>query len=104
MMYNTSTVVAYLNRHSVPWSNRLLALKKKILLWTMAHRVRILANHISSHLNVMAIQLSPKGQVIETEWSLHPKVVQGMWNPRWTCSTAGEITSYQYMWLLSQIP
>ena len=78
-MYDESTVVDCPNRRSVPWSKRLIALEKKILLWTMAHRVRIMANHTSSHLNVVAIHLSYKGQVIGTEWSLHPKVLKGLW-------------------------
>ena len=82
VMSDNRTVVAYLNRHGGTRSRRLFALAKKILLWAIAHGVRILARHISGHLNVVADQLSRKGQVIGTEWSLHPTVAKAMWD-RW---------------------
>ena len=82
VMSDNRTVVAYLNRHGGTRSKRLFALAKKILLWSMDRGIRILARHISGRLNVVADQLSRKGQVIGTEWSLHPTVVQAMWT-RW---------------------
>ena len=82
LMSDNRTVVAYLNKQGGTRSKLLFELTKKILLWCGSKGVRILARHISGHLNVMADQLSRKGQVIGTEWSLHPRVVQALWD-RW---------------------
>lgn len=44
--------------------------------------VRVLCTHIAGVLNVKADQLSRRRQITSTEWSLHPVVVQALWE-RW---------------------
>ena len=52
----------------------LCALLWRILVWTQLRGITLTARHIPGCLNVIADQLSCKGQALHTEWSLHPQV------------------------------
>ena len=59
-------------------SGPLCALLWRILSWCTRHQVTLKARHIPGHLNMVANKLSRLGQVIQTEWSLLPKVFQAI--------------------------
>ena len=82
VMCDNRTALAYLNKQGGTRSKRLTSLAEKIVLLCSQHDIRVLGRHVPGHQNVLADQLSRKGQVIGTEWSLHPGVVQALW-ARW---------------------
>ena len=79
MMCVNRTVVTYINKQGGTRWKRLFSLAKSILLWCRQYGVRIQCRHISGCLNVKADLLSRRSQVIQTEWSLNPRVVEAIW-------------------------
>ena len=79
VMCDNRTAVAYINKQGGTRSKRLFTLAKKILLWCRESGTRLLCRHIAGRLNVKADQLSRKSQVIGTEWSLSPRVIEAIW-------------------------
>ena len=71
---DNTTVVAYINKEGGMSSGSLCALLWRLLCWCNLRQVVLKARHIPGHLNVIADKLSRQGQVIQTEWSLHPEV------------------------------
>ena len=63
-------------------SGPLCALLWRIMTWCTKNQVTLRARHIPGHLNVAADKLSRLGQIIQTEWSLHPQIFQAVCN-RW---------------------
>ena len=59
-------------------SSSLYLLTRQVLMWTESHLVTLIARYIPGSRNVVADQLSRQGQVIGTEWSLHPLVAREM--------------------------
>ncbi|XP_038049749.1 uncharacterized protein LOC119723256 [Patiria miniata] len=76
---DNSTVVAYINRQGGTRSPQLCFQTWKLLLWCIDHNVTLVACHIPGELNVTADALS-RGKILPTEWQLHPKVVQTLFN------------------------
>ena len=76
LMSDNTTVVAYVNKQGGTVSSSLYLLTRQVLLWAENHSVTLVARYIPGSKNVVADQLSRKGQVIGTEWSLHPLVVK----------------------------
>ena len=76
LMSDNTTVVAYVNKQGGTVSSSLFLLTRQVLLWTESHSVTLSARYIPGERNVVADQLSRKGQVIGTEWSLHPLVAR----------------------------
>ena len=74
VMCDNATVVAYVNKQGGTVSRSLCLLTKELLLWAEANGVTLVARYLPGKSNVLADQLSRKGQVIGTEWSLHPQV------------------------------
>ena len=79
VMCDNRTAVAYINMQGGVRSKRLFMLAKAILLWCRANGIRLLCRHIAGHLYVKADQLSRCSQVVGTECSLHPRVVERIW-------------------------
>ena len=79
IMSDNKTAVAYINKQGGTRSKRLFSLAKQILLWCKLHQIRILCRHIRGDLNVLTDSLSRSNQIISTEWSLLPAVVQALW-------------------------
>ena len=71
------TVVAYINHQGGTRSARLCALTWELLHWCMEHEVVLSATHLPGVQNGFADALS-RGQVVPTEWSLLPEVVQSI--------------------------
>jgi hypothetical protein len=76
---DNSTAVAYLKRQGGTRSNQLMAVTYRIFRMMEDHHVTLVCRHIPGRLNVHADRLSRQGQILPTEWSLHPRVVRGLW-------------------------
>jgi ribonuclease HI len=73
---DNTTVVAYINKQGGTHSWDLCALLWRILTWCHQRNISLIARHIPGCLNVIADQLSRRGQALHTEWSLHPQIFQ----------------------------
>ena len=78
LMSDNTTVVAYINKQGGTVSSSLWLLTKQVLTWAELNSVSLVGRFVPGHRNVLADQLSRRGQVISTEWSLHPRIVQGV--------------------------
>merc|ERR1712074_37484 len=54
-----------------------------IILLCRSLRIRLEPSYIRGELNVLADTLSRRDQIIPTEWSLHPQIVQNLWQTWW---------------------
>ena len=73
---DNTTVVAHVNEEGGMRSGTLCALIWRIMTWYTSNQVTLRARHIPGRLNVVADKLSRLGQIIQTEWSLHPQIFQ----------------------------
>ena len=73
VMCDNKTVIVYINKRRYQ-----VLLAKSILLWCWTTDNRVLCHHIPGRLNVKANLLSWKSQVVATEWSLYPCVVESI--------------------------
>ena len=78
LMSDNTTVVAYINKQGGTVSSSLWLLTKQVLTWAELNSVSLVGRFVPGRRNVLADQLSRRGQVISTEWSLHPRIVQGV--------------------------
>ena len=77
-MCDNSTVVAYVNKQGGMVSWALCLLTSRILRWTESFDVHLDARYLPGENNVLADVLSRRGQVVGTEWSLHPQVARSL--------------------------
>ena len=49
-----------------------------LLRWTESFDIHLYARYLPGHANVLADLLSHRGQVVGTEWSLHPQVARSL--------------------------
>ena len=77
-MCDNSTVVAYVNKQGGTVSRSLCLLAGHLLRWTESLDVHLNVRHLPGQSNVLADLLSCRGQVIGTEWSLHPQVARAL--------------------------
>ena len=77
-MCDNSTVVAYVNKQGGTVSHALYLLARRLLRWTESFDVHLDARYLPGQSNVLADILSRRGQVIGTEWSLHPVVARAL--------------------------
>ena len=75
-MCDNSTVVAYVNKQGGTVSRSLCSFTSLLLRWTESLDVHLDARYLPWQFNVLADLLSCWGQVIGTEWSLHPQVAR----------------------------
>jgi ribonuclease HI len=80
---DNSTVVCYVNREGGTRSPSLWQETIPLLDLAIMSKWTLRARHIPGRLNVVADQLSRAGQVIPTEWSLHPQVVEWVFQQLW---------------------
>jgi hypothetical protein len=73
------TVVAYLRRQGGTKSKTLFLLTQALCLWLQSQTITLISKYIPGKLNVIADQLSRKGQILPTEWGLHPRVLSRLW-------------------------
>ena len=77
-MCDNSTVVAYVNKQGGTVSRPLCLLSSRLLRWTESFDVHLEARYLPGESNVLADVLSRRGQVVGTEWSLHPQVARAL--------------------------
>ena len=77
-MCDNSTVVAYINKQGGTVSRPLCLLTSCLLRWTESFDVHLEARYLPGESNVLADVLSRRGQVVGTEWSLHPQVARAL--------------------------
>ena len=77
-MCDNSTVVAYVNKQGGTVSRALCLLTSRLLRWTECFDVHLDARYLPGENNVLADVLSCRGQVVGTEWSLHPQVARSL--------------------------
>ena len=75
---DNSTVVAYVNKQGGTVSRSLCLLTSRLLRWTESFDVHLDARYLPGESNVLADVLSRRGQVVGTEWSLHPQVARAL--------------------------
>ena len=77
-MCDNSTVVAYVNKQGGTVSRSLCLLTSRLLRWTESFDIHLDARYLPGESNVLADVLSCRGQVVGTEWSLHPQVARAL--------------------------
>ena len=77
-MCDNSTVVAYVNKQGGTVSQALCLLASRLLRWTESFDIHLDARYLPGHANVLADVLSRHGQLVGTEWSLHPQVARSL--------------------------
>ena len=77
-MCDNSTVMAYVNKQGGTVSGALCSLTSRLLRWTESFDIHLNARYLPGQANVLADLLSLRGQVIGTEWSLHPQVARSL--------------------------
>ena len=77
-MCDNSTVVAYVNKQGGTVSRSLCLLTSRLLRWTESFDVHLDARYLPGESNILADVLSRRGQVVGTEWSLHPQVARAL--------------------------
>jgi len=73
---DNTTVVAFINRQGGTHSRILMEETQLLYDLVMERDWRIQATYIPGRLNVIADQLSRKGQTLPTEWSVHPQAIR----------------------------
>jgi hypothetical protein len=76
---DNTTVLAYINHQGGTRSWSLMEETKKLFLLAEQLGVSLKARHIPGKLNVLADKLSRKNQILQTEWSIHPAVLESLW-------------------------
>ena len=76
VMCDNSTVVAYVNKQGGAVSRALCLLSSPLLRWTESFDIH--ASYLPGQASVLADLLSHRGQVVGTEWSLHPQVARSL--------------------------
>ena len=71
---DNTTVVAYINKQGGTRSWDRCALLWRLMSWCSQNHVILTARHVPGCINVIADQLSRKGQALHSEWSLHPDI------------------------------
>ena len=77
-MCDNSMVVAYVNKQWGTVSRALCLLASRLLRWTESFNIHLDARYLPGQANVLADVLSRRGQVVGTEWSLHPQVARSL--------------------------
>ena len=77
-MCDNSTVVAYVNKQGGTVPRSLCLLTSCLLRWMESFDVHLDARYLPGKSNVLADVLSRRGQVVGTEWSLHPQVARAL--------------------------
>ncbi|XP_034564504.1 uncharacterized protein LOC117830473 [Notolabrus celidotus] len=75
---DNSTVVAYINRQGGTRSLQLHTLARKMIMWSSTRLLSLRATHVPGVLNRGADLLS-RGNPLYGEWTLHPQVVEQIW-------------------------
>ena len=75
---DNSTVVVHVNKEGGTVSRALCLLASRLLRWTESFDIHLDVRYLPGQANVLADVLSRCGQVVGTEWSLHPQVARSL--------------------------
>ena len=78
LMCDNSMVVVYVNKQGGTVSRALCSLASRVLRWTESLDIHIDARYLPGQPNVVADLPSHCGQIVGTEWSLHPQVARSL--------------------------
>ena len=84
VMSDNTTVVSYISKQGGTRSRSLCRDTLALLHWARQHRIRLSARFLPGNRNVLADQLSRRGQTIASEWCLHLDVCREIWRT-WGC-------------------
>ena len=73
---DNATVVSYLNKQGGTHSLEVCLMIWHLMTFCNPRAILLRAQHIQSYLNVIPYSLSHRDKIIQTEWSLHPKIFQ----------------------------
>ena len=76
---DNSTAVAYLKKQGGTHSKELMLIAYRILAFLEQLNTLLVCRHIPGRLNVHADRISRQGQILGTEWSIHPRITQALW-------------------------
>ena len=79
VMSDNSTVVSHLKHQGGTKSWNMCQRTLDLLKWSLENNITLQSRYIPGQRNVLADQLSRKGQVLPAEWSLHPEVCRQVW-------------------------
>ncbi len=79
---DNTTVIAYINHQGGTRLRSLMEETNQLFLLAQEMKISVKAQHIPGRLNVLADKLSRKHQTLPTEWSIHPAVLESLWQ-RW---------------------
>jgi hypothetical protein len=79
---DNTTTVAYIRKQGGTRSPDLLNLTSQLYTWLEENQITLKCRHIAGRLNVLADGLSREGQILPTEWGLHPRALNYLW-ARW---------------------
>ena len=78
LMSDNTTVLSYINKQGGLVSTPLYLLTRQILTWAESNSVSLIGRFVPGRRNILADQLSRRGQVLSTEWTLHPRIAQAV--------------------------
>jgi len=76
---DNSTTVAYIRKQGGTRSRKLLKVTQELYQWLEMYNIVLKSRHVPGRLNVLADGLSRDGQILPTEWSIHPQVLLILW-------------------------
>jgi len=79
---DNTTVMSHINRQGGTRSFSMNTETQRLLLYAESQQWLLTAKHVPGKLNILADQLSRRGQSIQTEWELHQEAAQLLFN-RW---------------------
>ena len=75
IMCDNTSAIAYVQKQGGTKSSEMNDLARQLCLWAEQQSMTLVPRHLPGHLNVVADQLSRRGQVIPSEWSLNQSIV-----------------------------
>jgi hypothetical protein len=76
---DNTTAVQYIKNQGGTRADSLCQIARVICQWAELNEARLLVRHIPGCRNILADSLSRKDQIINTEWSMRPQVLQNLW-------------------------
>jgi hypothetical protein len=76
---DNTTTIAYIRKQGGTRSRSLLQVTQELYQWLVSEQIKIKCRHIPGRLNVLADSLSREGEIVATEWSVHPQVLEYIW-------------------------
>lgn len=77
---DNSTMVTYVNKFGGTRSLPLLLLTWDLFVLVRSRGMQLKARHIPGRLNRLADLLSRRSQVVDSEWTMHPQLLDGVWD------------------------